>query len=135
MFFAAFTPDVPAARVERALEEQIEEVRNMGISVREMEKVRNATLANRTFELYTAEHICQRIGYGECIEGDYRLWVERLEALKKLDTSPLVDVARRYWSEAHKARAPSFNQKNKSAPLCRRNYGQNKRMFGRGRGR
>jgi len=57
MFFAAFTPDVPAARVERALEEQIEEVRNMGISVREMEKLRNATLANRPFELYTAEHI------------------------------------------------------------------------------
>jgi len=135
MFFAAFTPDVPAARVERALEEQIEEVRNMGISVREMEKVRNATLANRTFELYTAEHICQRIGYGECIEGDYRLWVERLEALKKLDTSLLVDVARRYWSDAH--RHVLHLQPKRTNPLL---YvagimGRISGKFGRGRGR
>lgn len=102
MFFAAFTPDVPPARVERALEEQIDLVRERGISGAEMDKVKNATLTNRTFELYTAEHICQRIGYSECIEGDYRVWVKRLEALKQLDINRLVDVAGKYWTDNHR---------------------------------
>jgi zinc protease len=102
MFFAAFTPDVPVARVERALEEQIDLVRGSGISDVEMEKVKNTTLTNRTFEQYTAEHICQRIGYSECIEGDYRGWVERLEALRRLDIRRLVDVAGTYWTETHR---------------------------------
>ncbi len=57
MIFAAFTPDVPVARVERALEEQINLVCGNGISAGEMEKVKNATLTNRTYELYTAENI------------------------------------------------------------------------------
>ncbi|MBN1307244.1 MAG: insulinase family protein [Chitinispirillaceae bacterium] len=102
MFFAAFTPDVPAARVERALEEQIDLVRENGISTGEMEKVKNATLTNRTYELYAAENICHHLGYSECVEGDYRAWVERLEALRWLDISRLVDVARKYWSDSHR---------------------------------
>jgi predicted Zn-dependent peptidase len=102
MFFAAFTPDVPVARVEQALEEQIDLVCSSGISADEMEKVKNATLTSRTYELYNAENICHHLGYSECIEGDYRLWVERLEALKRLDINGLVDVARKYWSDTHR---------------------------------
>ncbi len=102
MFFAAFTPDVSVARVERAIEEQIDLVRTKGISADEMEKVKNATLTNRIYELYTAENICHRLGYSECVEGDYRLWVERIEALKQLNIDRLVDVARKYWSDTHR---------------------------------
>ncbi len=102
MFFAAFTPDIPAKRVEKALGEQIELVRTNGISVDEMEKVRNTTLTSRTFELYTTENIAHRIGFSECVEGDYRQWVRRLESLKKLDINKLVEVAGRYWSDTHR---------------------------------
>lgn len=100
MFFAAYTPDVSVRRVENALSRQIQLLRNQGITEKEMDKVKNSTLANRTFELYSAENICHRIGYSECIEGDYHLWVERIDALKKLDRGRLVEVARKYWDDS-----------------------------------
>jgi zinc protease len=102
MFFAAFTPDIPVARVERALESEIDRVLREGVSLPEMEKVKHATLTSRTFELYSAENICHRLGYSECVEGDYRMWVERLEALRQLDRASLTEVARSYWSDKHR---------------------------------
>lgn len=99
MFFAAFTPDIRSERVERALDAEIDRLRNDGITHEEMEKIRNTTITNRTFELYSADHICQRLGYSETIEGNYRLWVERMEALKSLDTEKLTATARRWWSD------------------------------------
>jgi predicted Zn-dependent peptidase len=99
MFFAAFTPDIRSERVERAFDAEIDRLRNDGITHEEMEKIRNTTITNRTFELYSADHICQRLGYSETIEGNYRLWVERMEALKSLDTEKLTATARRWWSD------------------------------------
>ncbi|MBN1757643.1 MAG: insulinase family protein [Chitinispirillaceae bacterium] len=102
MFFAAFTPDIPVGRVEQALEKQIERVRRDGILPEEMEKVKHATLTSRTFELYSTENICHRLGYSECVEGDYRMWVKRLEALRQLDSDRLVEVARSHWDDRHR---------------------------------
>jgi zinc protease len=102
MFFAAFTPDVSPGRVEKALESQLDMVRQQGVSESEIEKVRNTTLASRTFELYSAENICHRIGYSECIEGDYRRWVERLNALEKITTDQIIATARKYWIDTHR---------------------------------
>lgn len=102
MFFAAFTPDISAGKVESSLLKQVEQIRNSGISAEEIEKVKNSTLTNRTFELYSAENICNRIGYSECIEGDYKLWVERLDAIKLLDKDHLTEVAGKYWNDSHK---------------------------------
>lgn len=100
MFFAAFTPDISPNKVEKSLTRQIDLIRKNGITDKEMEKVKNATLSSRTFELYSAENICNRIGYSECIEGDYHLWVERFDALKKLNISRLMEVAAKYWDDS-----------------------------------
>jgi zinc protease len=102
IFFAAFTPDIGAARVEQAIVREITRIKTEGITREEMDKVRNTTLTNRTFELYSAENISQRIGYSETIEGNYRLWVERLDALKNLDREVLMEVARRWWDDSKK---------------------------------
>ncbi|HEX2957900.1 MAG TPA: pitrilysin family protein [Chitinispirillaceae bacterium] len=99
MFFSIFTPDVAVSRVEKSLLNQIRRIKNEGISAQEMEMVKNATLTSRTFELYSAEHICNRIGFAECVEGDYRLWVERLNVLRDLDITTLTAVAKKYWNE------------------------------------
>lgn len=102
MFLAAFTPDMSPKKVEREFERQIEQLKNNGITEQEFEKVKNTTLTSRTFELYSADSICQRIGYGEAIEGDYRLWVKRLEALKELNREALVETARKYWNKSNR---------------------------------
>lgn len=115
IFFAAFTPDISATRVEKAIDREIHRIKKDGVTQEEMEKVRNATLTNRTFELYSADNICQRIGYSEVIEGNYRHWVERLEALKNLNAERLVQVANRWWDDSKKH--VLFLQPRRSNPL------------------
>jgi zinc protease len=102
LVFAAFTPDVSSGRVQAALDREVARLRSEGITADEMDKVKNATLASRLFEMYTAEHLCQRLGFSQTVEGDYRLWVSRLGALERLDREHLVDVARRYWDDSAK---------------------------------
>jgi zinc protease len=100
LFFAVFTPNVPQRRVEEAIIRHVDAVSHEGITQSEMEKVKNAVLTNRMFELYSADHICQKLGYSETIEGDYRLWVRRLAALESLDVETLKGAAQRYWNES-----------------------------------
>jgi Predicted Zn-dependent peptidases len=100
LFLAVFTPDVPVKRVEKAVVEQIEFVKKNGVTTQEMDKIKNATLTNRVFELYSADQICQRLGYSETVEGDFRLWVKRLDALEGLDKDVLLDTAKKYWDES-----------------------------------
>jgi zinc protease len=100
LFFAVFTPDVSERRVEEALIKQIRSVAANGISEAEMEKVRNTVLTNRVFELYSAEHICQKIGYSETIEGDYRFWVQRLSILETMTVDMMKSAAQRYWDDS-----------------------------------
>jgi zinc protease len=102
MFFAAFTPDMSVRRVMAAIDEQLQRVCDEGISAIEFDKVRNATLANRIFELYSSEQICQRLGYAEVVEGDYRDWVDRMDALERLTIDELTEVARRWWVPSRK---------------------------------
>jgi zinc protease len=100
LFFAVFTPNVAQRRVEEAIVSQVDAVSRDGITASEMEKVKNAVLTNRIFELYSADHICQKLGYSETIEGDYGLWVRRLSALASLDVDTLKYAAQRYWNES-----------------------------------
>ncbi|MBD3392081.1 MAG: hypothetical protein GF418_08395 [Chitinivibrionales bacterium] len=97
LFFAAFTPDINVRRVWKALEKEISTVRDRGITTSEMTKIRNTTLTHRALEMYSAEHICQRLGFSETVEGDHRLWIERMQALEKLDRDRVIEVARKYW--------------------------------------
>jgi len=100
LFFAVFTPNVSQKKLEQAIVNHVNELAIKGISQKEIEKVKNVVLTNRMFELYSSEHICQKLGYAETIEGDYHLWVQRLNALEKLDIDTLKDAAKRYWNES-----------------------------------
>jgi zinc protease len=100
MFIAVFTPDMPFTKVRDELNRQIDIIKSDGITGEEFQKVKNTTLTSRAFELHCAENIAHRIGHGETLEGDYRLWVRRLDALKRMDKEILTETARRYWSSS-----------------------------------
>ncbi|MBD3421036.1 MAG: hypothetical protein GF398_13025 [Chitinivibrionales bacterium] len=101
LFFSIFTPDVSVGKLEKAMLDQIERITDEGITDLEMKKIKNTTLTNRTFELYSAEHLCQRIGFAEVVEGNYHSWVRRLESLQKVSIENLIDVAGKYWDPSH----------------------------------
>jgi zinc protease len=128
LFFAMFTPDISVRRLENAIKAQIETIKNDGISQEEVEKIKNSTLTNRVFELYSAEQICNRLGYSETVEGDYKGWVKRLDALDHLDREALVESAKKYWDES--MRHTLFLQPKRTKPV----YfiaGLARRLFGR----
>jgi zinc protease len=102
LLFAAFTPGIPVHSVMAAIDGQVSRIRENGITDHEMKKIRNVTLSHRVFEMYSAEHLCQRLGFAETVEGDYRLWAERIAALERLDMGALAQVARTYWDETKK---------------------------------
>ena len=102
LFFAMFTPDISVRRLENSIKAQIESIKNNGISEEEVEKIKNATLTSRVFELYSAEQICNRLGHSETIEGDYKAWVKRLDALDHLNRDTLVESAKKYWVESRR---------------------------------
>lgn len=102
LFFAAFTPDISTKRIGAAINGQIADVIQNGISDREMEKVKNIMLTARTFELYNSEHLCQRIGQAETFDGDYRIWTRKFDELESLKRDRLMTVAEKYWQEERK---------------------------------
>lgn len=97
LFFAAFTPDTDFKKVEEVLNSQIDHIIKHGIDDIEIEKVKNSTLTTRTFDLFSAEHICQRIGSAETIDGDYRILVKKMEALENIDRVKILEVMKKYW--------------------------------------
>ena len=97
LFFAAFTPDISPRRVLEAIEREISGIVEKGISEFEIEKIRNTMLTGRALEMYSAEHICHRLGYSETIDGDFRLWIERIGTLKNISRQDLLAVAQSYW--------------------------------------
>jgi zinc protease len=98
LFFAAFTPDCQPEKVLEAIEHQIKLVLRDGITGREMEKIRTTMLASRAFEMYSADHICQRLGYAETVEGSFKVWIKRISALRDLKREELLEAAKKYWS-------------------------------------
>jgi zinc protease len=115
LFFAAFTPDVPCNKVDRAIDRQIQLIKENGITDLDIQKVKNVTVTGRTFELFSAEHLCQRIGFSETIDGDYSVWVKKLEALEKINRERLHEIARKYW--APETKYTLFLQPKKINPL------------------
>jgi zinc protease len=115
LFFAVFTPDISIRRIEKAMIAQIESIKTDGISQEEMEKIKNSTLTNRVFELYSTDQICQRLGHSETVDGGYKMWVKRLDDLDRLDRDRLVESANKYWDEPK--RHTLYLQPKKIKPL------------------
>ncbi len=98
-FFAAFTPNVSAKKVESVLLQEIERVKTEPLLQGEWDKVKNSALTGRIFELYSSEQICSRLGFSHTVEGNYQLWVDRLAALDKLTPQELMQTALECWSQ------------------------------------
>jgi zinc protease len=97
LFFAAFTPDCPVRKVMDAMKREIERVRSEGVTEEEIEKCRNTILTKRTFDMYSSEHICQRLGYSDTVDGDYRIWIKRINAVLEMNLDTLNSAVSRYW--------------------------------------
>jgi zinc protease len=117
MFFAVFTPNVPVRTVEKAMLRQIDRIKSDGVTAEELEKTKNVSLTGRIFDLYSAEQICHRLGYAQTVEGNYQLWIQRLDTLEKMTSDKLVDVARTYWDDSKRLSLYLQPQKIKIMPF------------------
>lgn len=97
IFFSVFTPDTSAAKVEKGMVEEIKTVLKDGISKEEMEKVKNSALTSRSYEFFSAENICHKLGFAEVVDGDYHSWVNKLTRLNKMTSEQIIEDAREFW--------------------------------------
>lgn len=102
LFVAAFTPDTPVKKIERALINELERVITAGIEEMELLKIKNNALTDRVFELYSTEQLCHKLGYSHIIDGDFNKWVHRLEMLSRLKSDDLIDISRRYFNDSQR---------------------------------
>lgn len=93
---AAFLPNQRAAKVERALREEIAKVIAEGVEERELQKAVNQTLADEIFGAYSADHLAQGLGEAELLEGDFRQFERTLERVRALTPKDIQAVAAKY---------------------------------------
>ncbi len=97
MLFALYTPDTAPRRVRELLAREVARVGRDGVSGEELDKARNQSLASHVFELYSAEHICRRLGLAHVVEGGCEKWRTYLARLERIGADDVVEAARRYW--------------------------------------
>ncbi len=97
IFFSVFTPDTSVKKVERAMMDEINTVLEQGISKEEMEKVKNSALTSRSYEFFSAENICHKLGFAEVVDGDYHSWVNKLTRLNNMTSEQIIEDARKFW--------------------------------------
>ena len=102
IFFAAYTPDVNAKKIDRALAHEVRTLIQHGVVEAEIEKIRNAALTSRIFDTYSAESLCQHLGHAEVIDGDCGVWLRRLDELNAIKASDIEETAAKYWTDENR---------------------------------
>ena len=49
--------------------------------------------------MFSAEHICQKLGYAETVDGDFKSWVRKMQTLEQLSCEQLLHTAEKYWKD------------------------------------
>jgi zinc protease len=117
LFVIAIQPKegVALPAVEQALYEELDKVRAEDITPRELEKAKNALLADHYRQLKTISGKAQALGNFEIFFGDYRKLFQVPDEYGKLTLADVHRVAARYFVERNRTVATLLPQKEESA--------------------
>ena len=101
MFTAKPKPGISLEELEKAVMEVVERVREEGVSERELQKVKNQSIAIVVRQLQTNSGIGDALGFAE-ISGEWKDVTGYLKKIQKVTTSQLQEAASRYWTSQGK---------------------------------
>jgi len=96
IFLVALQPEAPLEKVENSLWEEVERIRNEGISVEELEKAKNQLETEQIGELETTSGIASLLGHFEADGGDYKKSTLYLDRIRKVKNEDVLRVAKEY---------------------------------------
>jgi len=94
--FAAYLPNRRATKVIKALMEEIERIKDEGVTDDEVETARNRLLSGKVFEMFSVGSIASEIGQAEFIEGDYKRFETFSEQIEAVTAKDVQRVAQKY---------------------------------------
>jgi zinc protease len=100
-FGAAHLPNVSSNTIERALWEQVEQLKRDPVSDEELEKACKQLRAGKVFERYSVEDVAKSIGYAEIVDGDYRMYQRDVEEFARVTRDDVRRVAQEYFKPAN----------------------------------
>ena len=98
LFFvsAVPAPDVDYATLEKAILEEIENVKKEGISQEHLKKVQKKALSDFAFGLRSPSRLADLLSYYQIMTGDYRTLFRTYEQLETIQVSQIQEAARQY---------------------------------------
>jgi predicted Zn-dependent peptidase len=84
------------AELEKAIDEEIEKLRNAPVSQEELERARNQITSDRLFKMNSNLGLAEALTYFEVTAGDWKYLLQHEEVLKTITPKEIQDVARKY---------------------------------------
>ncbi|MDA1140826.1 MAG: pitrilysin family protein [Planctomycetota bacterium] len=99
--FAAYLPNRRASKVVAALLQEIERIKESGVTEDEVAAARNRLLSGKVFEMYSVGSIASEIGQAEFIEGDYKRFETVSQQIEAVTAEDVQRVAKTYFVESN----------------------------------
>lgn len=85
--------------VERAIDEELQKLRNDGPSAEELQKIKNRYVAELVHTLQQNAGLADTLSYYELILQDYGKMFTALEEIEQIDAAKIREVAQKYFKE------------------------------------
>ena len=77
----------------------IEDIKVNGVTEKELQKARKQMMAEKVFEIYSANSLANSLGNAEIVLGDYNLYNEEIERFNAVTAEDVNRVANTYFNE------------------------------------
>jgi zinc protease len=101
LYAAGYLPNINSKKVERALLEEINRLKEEYVTDEELRKARKQLMAQKVFSRYSAEDLAGSIGYAEVMLGDYNLYLREVEEFAKVTREDIRRVANQYFIDSN----------------------------------
>lgn len=99
--YAAYLPDRDAAKVQRALSEELARTRDKPISAKELEQAKNQLASSFIFGLQTVDGVATALGQAQYLYGDWREFPKGASRYLAVTAADVTRVARKYLVESN----------------------------------
>lgn len=99
IYFSIYFPQVSSAKIEKAIMDIVQDIRENGVTEAELSKARKQMMAGKVFERYSANSLASALGNAELVLGDYREFNREIERFNAVTADDVQRVANSYFSE------------------------------------
>ena len=101
LYFAIYFPHIKPKKIEAAIIDELNQIKQNGVSDKELIKARKQLLASKIFQRYSASSLANSLGNAEMIYGDYREYGKEIERFSNVSSKDIQRVANSYFNDSN----------------------------------